>query len=250
MILTLDIGNTRCKWAVSNTQSFVLSGAFLLDDPAALKKMLLAELSDHDCSLESFSDILVASVRDEAQSQIWEKEFKNVSNASVWFAKVESLLDGFRIAYKTTSNLGVDRWLAMLAARKRFDGASIVIDAGSALTIDYINEQGNHDGGLIVPGVSMMSRALFSETHAVKVEQVSLDNDWRPGDDTLPCVSNGISAAFKGLLNEIQQKREAQVVLTGGDAVLLSRMLPSCVNIVEHLVLEGLLAAHEFQSRT
>lgn len=249
MILALDIGNTRCKWAVNNAGEFVQGGAFFLDNADDLNALLISQLEEVGCSAASFADILVASVRGDQQNQGWAKEFKNISDAPVWFAKVDPLFNGFQVAYKTPSNLGVDRWLAMLAAKKQFDGALIVIDAGSAITVDYINEQGNHDGGLIVPGVSMMSRALFSETHAVKVGQLAISKDWYPGDDTFPCVSNGVSAVLKGFLKEVRQQSCAKVLLTGGDALLLSAMLSGDVATVEHLVLDGLLVASEYQKR-
>lgn len=253
MKLLLDIGNTRCKWAVVVDGNIIHSDAFVLGDDNDLVKLLSDAVESNafssgalsDASLESFNDINVSSVRSAQSKELWKKAFSNVSNANVWFASVETPLHGFHIAYKNPKNLGVDRWLAMLAAKRRVNGASIIIDAGSAITVDYISDAGNHGGGLILPGVSMMVRALFSNTAAVKVEQLSITDKWLPGEDTLPCVSNAISAAMKGFFVEAVSGRSAKVLITGGDAKQLSKMLDCEYVLSEHLVLEGLLIASE-----
>lgn len=146
----------------------------------------------------------------------------------------------FQHCYADPARLGVDRWLAMLGARKAEGGALIVIDAGTALTVDWLGSDDVHEGGFILPGSEMAANALFANTGRVRSYQDEADNDGtKPGRDTLSCVRNGVryqSLALVGLLR--RDYPQHTLLITGGDGKWLADS--SGVRYCPDLVLDGM----------
>ncbi len=229
-----DIGNTRVKWALEEGGRITSAGAFL---PGELSHFVSGGHS-LGVSRVSISTVSSVDIRDELTR--WSVDVLGVQPV---VARVRREFMGVKVAYGRVENLGVDRWLAMLGAWNKRNEACVVIDAGTTITVDYIGINGDHGGGLIVPGVDLMRSALFDRTSAVKVEKLSLEEDWRLGCDTVPCVSGGISAMIKGFLSEVVQRVDdgAAIVLSGGDAELVRSLLGRKAELRPHLVLEGLM---------
>lgn len=252
MKLYLDLGNSRTKWCLDNGDSSQY-GVCLNGDWTVLK-------ADIDRQPVSAPAVIIASsvagAEMEARFSLWsENNFKK----SPVFARVEKTLAGVTTCYEDLSRLGVDRWLAMVAAYHEYRSACIVISAGTALTIDYISPGGRHLGGAIAPGLEMMRKALFSGTSQVKLESLTLPRTWMPGCDTVPCVNAGIAGAVEGLLAKALSHVPAdcysecddsasgqlrQVFLTGGDRDVIAPWCGGQVLIREHLVLQGLKLWH------
>ena len=122
----------------------------------------------------------------------------------------------------------------------------IVVDAGSALTIDVVNARGEHEGGYIVPGLVMSQQALFTNT-----EQVIQYNDGaannphadlfkKLGNDTNECVKNGVINQMLALINQVKEEySDYEIVFTGGDGDVLARTLKAGT-VDRDLVLKGL----------
>lgn len=248
MKLYVDLGNSRTKWCLDNGDSSHY-GVCLNGDWTALKAAV-----NHQ-PVNALTVIIAASVAGaevEARFSQWcENSFKK----SPTFARVEKTLVGVTTCYEDLSHLGVDRWLAMVAAYYEYKSACIVISAGTALTIDYISPDGRHLGGAIAPGLQMMRKALFSGTSQVKLESLTLPRTWMPGCDTVPCVNAGVAGAVEGLLakalshvpadcysecNDSASGQPCQVFLTGGDRDVIAPWCGNQVLIREHLVLQGL----------
>ena len=85
------------------------------------------------------------------------------------FAKVESSAAELRNGYEQPQQMGVDRWVAMLAAWERHHAAACIVDCGTAITLDVVSESGHHLGGVIAPGISLMHEALASRTAQLPV---------------------------------------------------------------------------------
>ena len=167
------------------------------------------------------------------------------------FANVELVLPckkhgNLTIAYETPSNLGVDRFLAMLGAIENYPSANLlVIDLGSALTIDIVNDDGAHKGGLIMPGL-MALRKSFTKFSTENMSQslTGLQNNtkdaWLSGTETMLIVT------IKEQIKDFQsQYSNGVVLLTGGDITKLSNELPQSLNYFENLVLDGLVSYAE-----
>lgn len=248
MKLYLDFGNSRTKWCLDNEGSSHY-GVCLNGNWDALKADM-----DRRSSSEP-SGIVVSSVAGaeiKAHFRMWCKS--NFNRLPV-FAQVEKTLAGVTTCYEDLSHLGVDRWLAMVAAYREDKNACIVISAGTALTIDYVSPDGRHLGGAIAPGLEMMRKALFSGTSQVKLESLTLPRTWMPGCDTVPCVNAGIAGAVEGLLakalshmpadcysqcSDSHAGQSCRVFVTGGDREVIAPWCGKQPTIREHLVLQGL----------
>ena len=174
-----------------------------------------------------------------------------VDSIKTEFANVELVLPckkhgNLTIAYQTPSELGVDRFLAMLGAIENYPSANLlVIDLGSALTIDIVNDDGAHKGGLIMPGL-MALRKSFTKFSTENMSQslTGLQNNtkdaWLSGTETMLIVT------IKEQIKDFQsQYSNGVVLLTGGDITKLSNELPQSLNYFENLVLDGLVSYAE-----
>ena len=239
MILAIDSGNTRTKWAV-----FADDGR--IQDVGVCLNAELAEFTVPE-SWQSCKRAIVANVAGESVAASITALLKKAEIAFVW-AKAEAETLGLKNKYDAQETLGVDRWAALVAAFKRYlnQPACLVVNAGTALTIDAIY-QNAFIGGLIVPGFSMMQNALLQNTAAVnpqngqsKIFPLS----------TADASYSGVLTAIVGAIVMQADKLESHcqdvptVVMTGGDAALLLPILTQVFGakplLAEHLVLEGL----------
>lgn len=240
MILEVDAGNSRVKWRVV--------------DPAGL---LICRGADADwrkgvlkgCAGLRLVRVRVGSVRpDRANHQLntfIEQEF----SLSAEFAVSSRELGGVVNGYHAPERLGVDRWLAMLAARKRWPADNLlIVDSGSAVTLDIVSNDGAHDGGYIVPGLRLQMESLARGT-ALPCYDKPGGTAWEPGRDTEAAVRRGVSRMLSAWIMEEARTRlggSARVVVTGGDGHGLSehlRLAGFPNDYVEDLVLDGLQIA-------
>ena len=174
-----------------------------------------------------------------------------VDSIKTEFVNVELVLpskkhSNLTIAYETPSELGVDRFLAMLGAIDNFPSTNLlVIDLGSALTIDIVNEDGIHKGGLIMPGLMTLRKSFvkFSTenmSQGLKGLQNNTKDAWLSGTETMLIVT------IKEQIKDFQsQYSNGSVLMTGGDITKLSSELPQSLNYFENLVLDGLVSYAE-----
>lgn len=240
LILELDIGNTRSKWRLlDNGQSLAL-GAL---DTAALKRGELPvawsdirpqRLRAANVAGEVVADALAALARDRF-------------GLEAEFARVQADCAGVTCGYRKPGGLGVDRWLAVLAAHRLDPRAALIVDCGSAVTLDLLDTGGRHLGGYILPGLGPMRRALYSDTDAVKVREIrSPGMSLAPGRDTGEAVNRGlplmVMGAVEHALAELRRTAGSEPLLwlTGGDGEFFSSLLPRPHELVPELVLDGL----------
>jgi type III pantothenate kinase len=143
--------------------------------------------------------------------------------------------------------LGVDRWLAILAAYNMACGGVVVIDVGTAITADGVNVSGQHLGGYICPGMRLMERSLQTNTNLVRFAETH-PRDMNPGITTGSAVSAGVLAATVGFTQESWTKLSALsgatiAMLTGGDAEVVAPHLLFPVQLASNIVLDGLALA-------
>lgn len=136
--------------------------------------------------------------------------------------------------------LGVDRWLALLACRQRYGTPLVVVDSGTATTIDLVDVSGEHLGGVILPGFDLMQQALMDAT-AIKVSGTTDRQQWPPRD-TVSAIALGGPMAVAALI-ERQRERlgpETRLVIGGGAAPCLQDLLGGSLQVLGQLVLHGL----------
>lgn len=203
MRLELDIGNTRIKWRLCKddtvvSESFVLTAEVVTQDEVENARF---DSVFSGIDLSQLDAIYAASVVIACNRRLIEWCEKNNLCQPV-FAGVCRECAGVINGYIDVSQMGVDRWLAMLAAWNKLNSPCIVIDAGSAITVDFIADKGKHCGGYIVPGLRLMNNALFAQT-----EKVGVSSDDYPltplyGDSTEQAVLSGLSMMVLGFLKE------------------------------------------------
>ena len=164
------------------------------------------------------------------------------------FAAATAELAGVTSGYEAPARLGVDRWLALVAAWNAARQAVVVVDLGTAATLDFVTADGRHLGGYIVPGLGLMAAALARDTAGVRVAG-DLAPHLGPGRNTAQAVRRGSTAMLLDFI-EASVGRFAdtgdgapEVFLTGGDAEPLAGRLPFGVRVEPDLVLDGLALA-------
>lgn len=249
MILLLDIGNTRIKWAQ-------LMDSSLTPQQAIMHKGVAPERWSKQLFRERFrpARLLVASVAGADVAAVVRNESKRAWNIVPEFTMSTGRAGGVTNAYADATTLGVDRWLAVIGGHELTGGSACVIDAGTAVTVDAVSADGLHVGGVILPGVQMMVDSLLQRTSDIadnsRRSRAKATQDPRPGNvfasNTGQAILNGallaVAAAADRAASEAATvlKGTPRVLLTGGDAERLQRMMQSRVEIVPDLVLRGL----------
>jgi len=247
VILELDMGNTRIKWRLRSDSGKVARGNFLSSSPFSELTAAL-EVAGLHTDKEPLARALVASVLgDERNRELhtWcEKKFAVTAE----FARSGVGAGEVRNGYKAPELLGVDRWLALLAGYALTRQACVIVDCGSALTVDLLNSCGEHLGGYIAPGLKLMRNALQSNTQKIQMADVPSDFSLVPGRDTEACVTAAQSAMVCGLVEQALRQLRSHpeeapaLILTGGDAQWLHSCFPAAQVQVD-LVLDGLSLA-------
>ena len=229
--LLLDAGNTRLKWAVVENGTWLAQGRAPYSDLSALSQVI-----------EQHAACYIASVvRTQHEEQIT-KLLASYSISPIWLTTESTCLDVSN-AYLNSRQLGVDRWMGLLAARQRSHAATLVVSVGTAMTVDALSAEGEFLGGLIVPGIVLMQRALQQGTE--KVAEVSGVCQAFPRT-TADAVQSGIIAALCGAIQRqfehltVVAGKPPRVILTGGDAETVLPFLDLQVEVAPLLVLEGM----------
>ena len=242
MILLLDVGNTRIKWRPWH------DGDISQGDALPYAQFLDAFDAGQVCR-ETPQRILVACVGNEAVRSTLQSHVANRWGLSCEFFLATAEAAGVKNAYAEPQRLGVDRWLALLAIRHRCQGPALVVDAGSALTLDVLGADGRHVGGLIVPGLDMMQASLFTGTGQVRfprepARRPSVDAPF--GRETETAVKYGSFWSAISLIEGMSARTEMLLgttptcFLCGGDAPALSEALRIPHRVQPDLVIEGL----------
>ena len=234
--LQLDVGNSSAKWRLVSGDDVIARGNYRPDDAASQDALL-------SCA-EGLDAIWIASVAAVAAEEKLTALVANRWGITPWFARTEAQTGGLRNSYSQPARMGVDRWLAMLGARKRHQGKLCVVDAGSALTIDIVAATGQHEGGYIIPGPALMERALLLDTDRVRFEE-NVGYALVPGKSTAEAVRHGIALAQAGAVAlALNQAGSEPMVLffCGGAGESLMRLEPRASQWAPDLVFEGLTA--------
>lgn len=245
MKLLVDIGNTRIKWAALAGAELEHGGDFMhRNDPDSAANALMDDFSDRP------ETVLVANVAGADFADELATRVRRRWAIDAQFASTQRAAGRIRNGYRDFTTLGVDRWLAILAAAHRYRGNAVVVDAGTAVTIDSVTADGEHLGGYILPGLDLMRRALRRDTGDLGRLTAGDGDDAAasraPGRGTAEAIGHGSVAAICALIEHCARRCEGDnkdcvVVVTGGDA---ERLIPHLAVEPEYrpqLVLEGLV---------
>ncbi|PLW81019.1 type III pantothenate kinase [Kineobactrum sediminis] len=232
--LQLDVGNSSAKWRLVNNAEVLARGVYVPDDTSSLEAML-------GCA-EQVQQVWIASVAGDQREGELATVLEQRWGVSPWFARTQANTGDLVNSYSDPGRMGVDRWLAMLGARHRYRERLCVVDAGSAVTIDLVAEDGRHEGGYIIPGPTLMERALLLDTDRVRFAE-AVEYDLPPGRSTAEAVRHGVALAEAGAVNlAMEQAGEPapRLVLCGGAAPTMQQLLNGRGEWLPDLVFEGL----------
>jgi type III pantothenate kinase len=245
MILLVDAGNSRIKWAC------LVGGTLQAGEP--LQRSGDAEDDVHALSLAWAPlppprRVLLCSVLRPAFLAALSAYAQARWAVAVEAATSQRTAHGVVNAYAEPQRLGVDRWLALLAARSIVPGAACVVDCGTAITVDGLRADGVHVGGLILPGLALMRRMLRAGTEGIAADDADEDAGAPPASaaDTRSAVLGGtLCMAIGGIDRAVAGMRgavggEANCLIGGGDAERLLPWLDDTYIYEPGLVLKGL----------
>ena len=231
MILCLDSGNTRIKWGLHDGQQWLAQGAVAQADAAGLA-VLPAQWPQPE-------RVMLANVAGAAAGERIRQALADWSPL-ICEVKSEAKCAGVTNLYQTPTQLGVDRWCALIGARGLSTSAALVVMAGTATTIDTLDANGNFLGGLILPGIDLMRRSLARDTAALPLAEGGWQVHPKSTGDAI--VSGAIEATVGAIERAFQRLpgTGGQCFLSGGNAnVLVPALVIPCVP-VDNLPLEGL----------
>lgn len=232
MNLIIDAGNTRVKIAVFEKDK-------LIEVNVIDKKRILSELKKIVKEFKISFGIL-SSV-----SFISEKKIQKLEKLVDLMVLSSTTSVPFINLYKTPKTLGVDRIALVVGAVKKYPKKNIlIIDAGTCITFDFVNQQSEYLGGAISPGIEMRYKALhvFTDKLPNLEKKIPLN---LTGSNTNESINSGV---VYGVINEIQgvinqyklKYSDLTVVLTGGDTNFLAKQLKSSIFANQNFLLEGL----------
>ena len=225
--LDIDMGNTRTKWRCGS-QRGALAAPELPPVNVRPDRVRIATVRGNETEVAELVQARYGTVAE--------------------FASTSASLAGVRCAYRRPCQLGVDRWLAMVAAWQRTLSAVAVVGLGTAATVDIVDAEGHHQGGYIAPGLRLLNGSLERGTARVRAQVgAALTTDL--GRDTASAVSAGTSLMLLAFVDaavaafRTRFGPAAAVCLTGGDASSVAPLLAANVTCVSDLVLDGLAIA-------
>lgn len=242
MTVLVDLGNTRLKWAVLRS-----------DGSLGPMHAVARDVSDIP-ALRAGVPVLAVSVAKESVRKRFAAIVRKATGFAPQFVSSAARFEGLVNAYRDPWRLGADRWVAMVGARESFPRAAalLVVDVGTAATIDLLTRDGRHHGGLILPGPSMMVDSLLGKTAGIASRAKGSTRSKAPhffARDTRAAIDQGARESVAATIERTRQAARDQVgvlpkiVLTGGGAPIVEAAMQGPYVRVDDLVLRG-LACH------
>lgn len=239
-LLAVDSGNTRIKWGLHDGHSWLKQGVVGQDGKEQLEREWrdLAEpariLISHVGTMQTRADLSELLSRWKVEPQ--------------WITAV-AYQCGVRNYYTDAAQLGSDRWAALVAAWELKRQGCLVVDIGTAMTVDALSDTGEFLGGIITPGADLMQKLLIENTASLKPKEGKF-RDYP--DNTADAIYSGTIHALAGAVERmaalltVTLGHAPDCILSGGVAQQLKARLDVNTHVMDNLVLEGLkLIAHE-----
>jgi type III pantothenate kinase len=234
VVLAIDAGNTRIKWGVHDGHSWSVTGVLPTGESPGLYEALRPVLP---------VDLAIASnvAGDGVQGDIE----RACASADLELTVIRSERErmGVTNGYRDPNQLGTDRWAALIAAHHAAPGHKLVVNAGTALTIDALTADGKFLGGLIVPGPALMRRSLDRGTAGLRLTEGKLHEF---PESTADAITSGAVQACVGAIERLGGAMAARgsppglIILSGGAAAEVAGALALRFVLLENLVLDGL----------
>lgn len=238
MRLLIDIGNTQIKYVFDDQYCSEKLSEVAYISYQAFQEQLLSGMFNH------VDEIILASVKSTGMEQAIAKF---CMTNEIAFRQVQSQEQAFGVksAYKNPASLGVDRWLAMIGAQWLYPQCNIlVIDAGTAITVDLLASDGQHCGGWIMPGIEILFNSVVQRTQKITAI-ANIEARLNFGQDSSSCVNHGSWAMTIGAVKEAIKQANSQltldkVLITGGNGSAIVNLIDQNCEFEPKLVFHGL----------
>lgn len=241
MNLVIDAGNSRVKWGWHDGRQWASVATVSLIEFAAASHNVNPFVATH----EDPERIVISNVAGDGAHQLV-VNWTSIFDAQPLWLRGEVARCGVRSRYDEPAQLGPDRWAALIAARALHEGACLVVNAGTATTVDLLSAEGEFLGGLILPGVELMRFVLHEHTGKLPIQE----GRFRATPTcTVDAIETGCRHAQAGAVERMVRSaaKGALCLVSGGAGPALVAQLEVPARYVENLVLEGLarIAANE-----
>ncbi len=235
MILAIDCGNSRLKWGLRGNGRWHGTGTVPVADLAGLAKSWKR--------IAATDEVIVANVAGRSVRGWIETFFGRRSVVPTW-VEAKRRECGVTNGYRKPAQLGADRWAALIGAWSILRGPCLVVTAGTATTADVLRGDGTFTGGVILPGLELMKRALANRTAGLPLAKGRFSLQPR---NTADAIETGCLLAQAGAIERMFAAMEpgAACLLAGGAASRIARHLSIPARLVDNLVLEGLVRIAE-----
>lgn len=234
-IIAIDAGNTRIKWGLSDGTQWL--------EQSWVATANVQELGAAWSALAPPDSIIVSNVAGTTVGEAISAALAGFDARPRWVRSAREQC-GVTSSYGDARRLGSDRWSALIGAWHLFHGPCVVVNAGTTMTADALSHEGVFLGGIIVPGADLMRSALAQNTAHLRVDAGRFAHF---PDNTADAVMSGALNALSGSIERMSRfmadttQTDPLIVLSGGTAPLLALYLNARVELVDNLVLEGLL---------
>lgn len=243
--LLLDVGNTRLKWGVGQDGKIAKTGNIPQQKIREQGVGVLTARLPRNVDAVMASNVAGPTIATRLAGLVGAH-----CNCDIHFAKSVRSAFGVTNSYAQPRRMGVDRWVAIVGAWAELHSACLIVDAGTAVTIDAVDRSGQHLGGQILPGVALMTRALATDTSDIPsvlpAKASSFEGLNMFAGNTRNAVQSGAINAVAGAIERANKTLRSnayrpKLVLTGGDAARILPTLGGSPLHRPHLVLQGLL---------
>jgi type III pantothenate kinase len=241
MNLIIDVGNTKIKLAVFDGQN-------LIKKVTVSHNSLLSTINKLQKDNQNFKNAIISSV-----GNVSDRDFNDLKNNFNLLVLNSSTKIPFNNCYETPTTLGVDRIALVSASVKKYPNKNtLIIDAGTCITYDFVNHKNDYLGGAISPGIKMRYHALHHLTANLPLLEAKTPKHLighSTSESIHSGIINGILKEIDGIVQEYEKKyQDLTVILTGGDTKFLSKQLKSSIFANSNFLLEGLNFILEFNT--
>ncbi|MXS84896.1 type III pantothenate kinase [Nitrosomonas sp. HPC101] len=237
-LLAIDSGNTAIKWGLHDGTQWLACGNILQGE-----RMMLQQAWE---TLPVPASVLISNVAGSRAASDLTALLKPWRIQPQWIMASASQC-GITSRYAKPEQLGSDRWMALIAAWHRMQRMCLVVDAGTAMTVDALSSTGEFLGGIIVPGPDLMKKALAGRVGALTTSVSGRFQDFPTNTEN--ALYSGMIQALTGALERMgcllarysEKQAPVEIIVTGGGAALLDQHIHAPHQIIDNLVLEGLV---------
>jgi len=237
-LLAIDSGNTAIKWGLHDGNQWLARGSVLQSDRQTLKRAWEA--------LPSPESVLISNVAGLQAANDLKTLLEPWHVPPCWITARASQC-GVTSHYAKPEQLGCDRWAALIAAWHNMQQACLVVDVGTAMTVDALSCTGEFLGGIILPGPNVMQQMLTDRTGTLMPPVACSFQDFPVNTDNalysgmIQALAGAVERMHRLFVNHLKKQVPVAVIITGGSATLLDQHIHVPHRIADNLVLEGLV---------